>query len=316
MFDSEILIFLGVVNTSLLHLAKAMQKHGINRHHQWQEDGIDKRISVIYLVGLFLNQTPLIWGTLAGKYGSTELFTSMFPLGLIILVLYANLILKEPITANEILGIFIVIVGIGFISYENLYRIKSDYLIDTSITFTLIMIILAFSIILILFGFKTKKNALITLIFGFCAGGLGSLDPVLKSSGIQINNTGNIFPNNVIGWVFYLLSFLFGFLSVFLTQIGFRKGARASVLVPFSSIGYVVLPLLLQQLTIPGFSLGLLSHSGIILTLCGTILLGQAYEKIDHKSISSDISYYHEKNQISTSSRIFPLFYIFQQNKI
>lgn len=240
----------------------------------------------------------------------------MYPLGLIILVFYANLILKEPITSNEIIGILMVIIGIASVSYENLYRDRMDLNFNLTNSITFILIILVITIICVLCGFKTNRQGLITLIFGFCAGGLGSLDPVLKSFGIQINNSGNILPNNLLGWVFYLGSFLFGFLSVFFTQVGFTKGARVSVLVPFSSIGYIIVPLLLQQFTIPGFSLGILSHTGIILALCGTILLGQTYENINKKRIVKELSYYHKKNQTPRFSEYFPLFCIFQQNRL
>ena len=132
---------------------------------------------------------------------------------------------------------------------------------------------------------KTKNKILLAVLFGLFSGGLGSLDPVLKGIGIQYGGSGGFLPSNTFGWSIFLGSIIFGFLSAFSTQIGFAKGSRANILVTFSSLSYVVLPLILYRFSLPGFELGIFSQLGVFFTIVGLVIFGASFEKYEEQEL-------------------------------
>ena len=81
------LIF-GIINTLTLHLAKAMERHGIeifSRKKSFKEKG---KKPLIYIIGFILNNTIFIWQILGTTFASAAVFSSVFGLGLILLMIY------------------------------------------------------------------------------------------------------------------------------------------------------------------------------------------------------------------------------------
>ena len=94
-------LFLGLLNTCQLHLAKAMERHGIeifSRDKSFKEKG---KKPLIYIIGLILNNTLFMYAFIALSFASASVFNSVFGVGLIVLMLYSHFILKEEIKTPE-----------------------------------------------------------------------------------------------------------------------------------------------------------------------------------------------------------------------
>ena len=119
MTNIPLVLFLGVLSSVQTHLAKALERQGIEIFEQIKarleksghplEGGLRK--PVIYTAGLILNNTLFIWSTLAQPYGPPALFSSMFGMGLVFLIGYAAFVLKESITPRELAGAATIVAG-------------------------------------------------------------------------------------------------------------------------------------------------------------------------------------------------------------
>ncbi len=277
----------GLLSTSLLNLANAMQRHGIDIFDQIrtklniseEEAETDLKKPTIYIVGVLLNQTPPIWAILANATGAPpSYYTSTFGLGLVILLLYSTKILKEEIRPLEYVGAAILILGTLILGYDGIIRPELDMsLINITTAFIFIGVFSIAGIIGMVIGLKENDPKLIGILFGLFAGGLGCLDPVLKGIGQNYQEAGGL-PVDFIGWVIFLLSFLLGFLAFILTQWGFARKADASSLIPAFNSTFVVVPIIIQILALPGFDLHWITIGGLVVTVLGITIMTSNHE--------------------------------------
>ncbi|TKJ23284.1 MAG: hypothetical protein CEE43_03890 [Promethearchaeota archaeon Loki_b32] len=92
----------------VLHLAKAMEMHGIeifSRKKTFKQKG---KKPLIYIIGFALNNTVIIWQILGTTFASAAVFSSGFGLGLILLMLYSHYILHEEIKTPELIGALLI----------------------------------------------------------------------------------------------------------------------------------------------------------------------------------------------------------------
>jgi len=280
--DIPLVLFLGILSTIQTHLAKALERQGIEvfeqikaalqRSGQPVEGGVKKPI--IYIVGLILNNTVFIWAVLAQPYGPPALFSSMFGMGLVFLMVYAAIVMKEKITSLEIAGASAIVVGTLVIGLENISRAKMDRF-DMNLTAMLVAqgIWLILSLAFVLAASRTSNPGLIALAFGLLAGGLGSLDPFFVGVGQNFGGRPGLLPSNSIGTIFFVSSFGVGFLAFLVTQIGFARKVRASLLVPSYNAAYIGLPVLWQVLLLPGYQLSWLTAAGLLLLISGVVAM-------------------------------------------
>ena len=276
-----IAMFFGLVLTIQLHIAKGMEKQGIEVFDQIrarlkkEENPVgSKEKPLIYTVGMILHNTVFIWQILGTSFGLASHVTSMFGIGLVALMLYSSKILKEDITRREFIGASILIVGTVIIGIENLNQITLERAsINTSVALILIVFFIIVGSALVIVALR-QKNPLVTGIsFGIYAGGLGSFDPILKELGITYSGGSEVAPIHTIGWVLYAISFIIGFIALLVTQWGFARKVKASVLVPVYNSVYVTLPIFLQLFTIPGYVPSLITIFGIAITIIGITLM-------------------------------------------
>ena len=108
-----LIILLGVISTIQNHLAKALERQGIealdhlrNKLARTGEKikGANKK-SAIYLLGLVLNQTVFIYHLFTTPLGgTTAVYTSMYGVGLVALLVYSVKVLNEPLSRKELTG--------------------------------------------------------------------------------------------------------------------------------------------------------------------------------------------------------------------
>jgi drug/metabolite transporter (DMT)-like permease len=275
-------ILIGLISTTQLHLAKALERQGIEvfdrLHARIKKTGEqfegDVKKPIIYTIGLILNNTIFIYAIIAQRYAPPAIYTSMFGVGLVFLMLYAWKVLEEKITLRHALGSLTIIIGTLILGVENILHQDVDRF-DMSLTPTFILIaaFLTLGTIAMISSARTNKSHLIASIFGLFCGGYGSLDPFFKGIGQNISGQPGWIPDSWQGWVVFLPSFLIGFLSFALTQVAFAKKAPASVFVPVYNASYILLPVVLQVALLPTYTLYWSTYSGIALIILGIALM-------------------------------------------
>jgi len=293
MTNIPLVLLLGIISTIQTHLAKALERQGIEvfeqikaklqRSGQPVDGGLKK--PVIYTIGVVLNNTLFIWSTLAQPYGPPALFSSMFGVGLVFLMVYAAAVLKERITRREMAGAAAIVFGTLAIGYENISRADTmdRFTMNLDALFLALGIWLALSLAFVVGASRSRNLSLIALAFGLLAGGFGSLDPFFKGVGQNYGGSSGILPSNAIGTVIFSASFVIGFLAFVVTQIGFAKKVRASLLVPAYNAAFIGLPVLWQVLLLPGYRLSWLTALGLALILAGVAAMQAVGRRAAHE---------------------------------
>lgn len=261
----------GFINTASLHLAKGMQRQGIQtlRWKSTPRDQRSGRIAIIYLVGVILNNMSAVWLILANRFAAPAYATGMFGLGLVILLLYSHFILREPVLPVNYLGAALIVLGTA------LFALHSSRFDDLNVSAmsprTVGLFAAAYALLasaIVFFALRGKRPAVISAAFGLFAGGIGSLDPVLKALGQNSEGHATFFPAYPMGWIPFLASFLFGLVAFLSVQFAFHRGAVASSMIPVQTSVYVFLPVVVQLAALPGY------EATALLLVAGVLLLG------------------------------------------
>lgn len=284
MTNVPLVLLLGIISTLQTHLAKALERQGIEVFDQIKaklqksgqpvEGGLKK--PVIYTIGVVLNNTLFIWPILAQPYGPPAVFSSVFGVGLVFLMVYAALVLKEPVNRREVVGAAVIILGTLGIGYDNVIRAGTlDRFTMNLTTFFLVLgIWLALALTLVFVSNRARNLRLMAVAFGILAGSLGSLDPFLKGVGQNYGGSSSILPASVIGGIIFGASFVIGFLAFVLTQIAFVKKVRVSLLVPAYNAAFISLPVFWQLILLPDYSLTWLTLLSLALIVYGVVAIG------------------------------------------
>lgn len=287
MTNIPLVLLLGILFTIQAHLAKALERQGIEVFEQIKaklqktgqpvDGGLKK--PVIYTVGLILNNTLFVWSTLAQPYGPPALFSSMFGMGLIFLMAYAAFVLKEKITRLELAGAAAIVSGTLVIGIENIARTGMDrFSMNVNAMLAAQAVWLVLSIAFVIASLRSSNLAVVALAFGTLAGGLGSLDPFFKGVGQNYGGQPGLLPSNLVGTIFFTSSFVVGFLAFVVTQIGFAHKVRASLLVPAYNAAFIGLPIIWQVFLLPNYHLTWMTAVGLLLIICGVVAM-QALKK-------------------------------------
>jgi len=275
MADSIVLgLLFGIINTLILHLAKSMERQGIeifSRKKTLKEKG---KKPLIYIIGLILNNTVMIWQILGTSFASAAVFSSVFGLGLILLMVYSHYILHEEIERTELIGAIVIIIGTTMVGFVYIVEPPTTGDIIYLNFFTLlIVIVIIFSILI---SISWKKKILVAFIFGLVAGTFGGMDNVFKRMGLSSSNFleafAGVFRLELLSIIF-VISFFLGLLAFLLTQIGFAKGAEASKLVPMYNSLYICSPIIFELIIIEGSRISPSIILSIMVIIAGVFLM-------------------------------------------
>jgi len=286
-------ITFGLINTCLLHLAKTMERHGIeifSRKKSLKEKG---KKPIIYIIGLILNNITFLWQILGLMYSSAAVFSSVFGIGLIITMLYSYFILEENIKTPELIGAILIIIGTTMVGF---YYIGQDQApiekFNQQNLFLLLIIVFILFGALIAFSWKTGIG--VAIIFGIVAGCFGGMDNVFKRVGFAelgfFDAFLGVFRLDIFSIIF-LLSFVVGFLAFMFTQIGFAKGADASKLVPMYNSFYILMPIIFELIIVVGTTISFIQIIAIIIIISGIFLMNifKDPEKLKVGKLETDI---------------------------
>lgn len=278
-----LVMLLGIASTTQTHLAKALERQGIETwdlvRARLQRTGEEiegsARKPVIYAVGLVLNHTTFVYHLLVAPLGgTTALYTSMYGMGLIALLLWSSLVLREKLGRLQLAGAVAILLGTLTIGLEGISRPMLDMSrMDLVHTVTAAALLLGACLSLIIAGLRSGRPDPLGLAFGLSAGAAGALDPFLKVAGQTAGGGGPFTPGTVGGWAVLAASFLVGEAAVLITQWGFYRRARANMLVPAYNCSYVAVPVALQALLLPGYAVYPVTVLGLGLIGAGFVCL-------------------------------------------
>ncbi|MEX2681285.1 MAG: hypothetical protein Q6373_006775 [Candidatus Sigynarchaeota archaeon] len=269
-------ILCGIADTVQLHIAKSMQRQGIEiydqirakiRKEHLEIEGSVKK-PVLYLAGVVLNNVEPVWLIIANSFGAyPSLVTSMFGIGLVVLMVYSVKVLHEPVNRREAIGAAVIIGGTLVLGLEAFFRPEyAEETISKGASYLFTIIFAVFAAALMIAAMRTKNTRNIGIAFGITAGGFGGQDIIFKMLGQQD-------LGSVIGWVIFLSSFAIAFLAFLFTQLGFARKAPASILVPAYDTAYVIVPLLYQVLLLPGYEIWWTTVLGAAMIIAGILLM-------------------------------------------
>ncbi len=270
---------LGIAGTTLFHLSKCLQKMGITLFRHAVSARNDTAVPVkkkslkagaIYIGGLIINMMLPLLIMFSGRFAPPSYFTSMFGLGLIVLMAFSHKFLKEKVTKEQYAGTVILITGSVILGVENATRSTVSY-IDMNLRMLLFLSAgYIASVLIILKPMKRNRSVILfSVSAGLLTGFTAAMDPVLKALSQNIAGDFSLSPSTAAGWAILAVSFISGFLSFLITQIAFAGGARITVLMPVHNSLIIAVPLVMEYLTIAGTEISVLSLLGLVLVSGG-----------------------------------------------
>lgn len=273
-YSGEIIaMVLGIGSSAALHLSQALMRLGLVRMRAGDGAG---RHRLIYGLGLGLNFTAPLWVMVANLFANTLWFTSMFATGLVALLLFSCLVLKEPVNRFQVAGSMGIIAGTLLIAAAGFrgstgQRMDpgTDLLLATSLLWVVVMPSLAVLS-------RGRPLALQETVFGLSAGGFLALDALWKGMAQRRTDGGvGILPETMTGWLLLLASFG-GALGAFLMmQWSYLRKCRAYGVVIGYNLMYVALPLTIAGLITlmnTGWSWNWLIMSGFVVMVAGAVI--------------------------------------------
>lgn len=270
-------MILGIIGTVTIHLAKCFQRQGIQHFKESLQNRTKKhssKRSKTYLMGILLANGAFFFVIIANRLAPPSYYTSMFGFGLIVLMIYSDKVLQEPIRMREYIGTAVLVIGTFALGIEGIRNPLEDF---STIRFPRVWMALGVFIIIagpmLFYSLKRNNNVLIGVVFGIITGATASLDPFFKSIGQHMGGSPGFLPSVGHGWFYFMISFIFSTTQFLLTQLGFLRKAHASVLVPIHNCAYIIFPILIQQVAVPNYSITILTGSGLALIISGVTLL-------------------------------------------
>lgn len=255
---SLVAMLIGIAGTSVIHLSKGFMRHGIGA-----------RSRGIYTVGVLMNFTNPLWVILANRYAPTVFYTSMYGLGLVPLVIFSRLVLKEYLQPRQYRGIAIIVVGTLLIGLGNLLGGKpSLYGVNRSLVVAIAVTWLVGSpVMAILLRHRTVRVQ--EYFFGVAAGGLAALEALVKGVAQAGPVTSTFLPQSPVMWWLFGASFLGAAGAFGMIQWSYLRHCRASMMGSLYDVAYVLLPLMLTALLVGEAVLGVWSILGMLFLLIG-----------------------------------------------
>lgn len=262
----------GIMGTSVIHLSKGFMRHGITT-----------RSRVTYTVGVLMNFTNPLWVIVANRFAPTVFYTSMYGIGLIPLLIFSRVVLREQLQLRQYRGIAVIVLGTLLIGAGNLLGgTPSLYGADLKmlLSFAALWVVAAplFSRLI-----RGKAVRVQEYVFGVAAGGLAALEAVVKGVAQAGPKGSSFLPQSSPGWWLFGVSFLGAAGAFAMIQWSYFRRCRASMMGSLYDTAYVTLPLLLTALLVEGAELGSWSIAGMASLSVGVIETGQQKQVVEVK---------------------------------
>jgi len=259
---------LGTAGSILLNVGKGIQKQKVlvlKKGRQMFQPPY-RRDFIIWLIGIAMTVCASVFYSASLKFSDkSSIIASLSGIGLVGLLLYAGLVLKEAIGAREIFSSALIILGTGVISYFNQPLAQAQEYRLAGFIYVVLILILFFGALALI---SAKWQKLWGFAFGLIAGSLIGLAMILGD--MALVKAGGSFLGQLSNLYVYL-ALLSATGALILTQVAFFKGS-AVLVVPTINSFIILTPLLVEYSTF-GTRLNWIQYAGILLIIPGIILL-------------------------------------------
>jgi drug/metabolite transporter (DMT)-like permease len=204
----------------------------------------------------------------------------MFGTGMIALMLYSGIILKEPIHPLQYAGAAVLTLGTLILGYDGIVRERMTMgSTNLPVAAVVVGVSLLAALVLFIYARRTRSLLVLGVVSGLLIGFAASLDPVLKGIGQNLGGGERYLPKLSLGWLIFLASFLFATLSFASSQWIFSRGVRASVLLPSQNFAYIAYPIFFQAVSLSGYRLTAYTWLGLFITILGIVIMQARIKK-------------------------------------
>jgi len=259
---------LGISGSIMMNVGKGIQKQKIAVLKKGRQMFFPphRRDFIIWLTGILITSAAAPIYSASFKFtDKSSIISSLSGIGLVALLIYAGLVLKEAIGARDIFSSALIIFGTGLISYFNQPLTQEQQYDLTGFTYVVLALIAAFGTLAIL---STRFHKIWGFGFGLIAGSCIGLAMILgdmalvKSAGSFLGQLSNIYV---------YLALLSATTALVLTQVAFFKG-KAVLVVPTINSFIILTPLLVEYFTFKTVLLPV-QYLGVAIIVSGVILL-------------------------------------------
>lgn len=258
----------GMSASVLLSVGKGVQKMKVDVLKQGAKmfSPPHRRDLVIWLIGVVMTMSASVLYSVSLKFtDKSSIITSLSGIGLVGLLIFAWLALKEKVGFREIIGSVLIIIGTGLISYFNQTLASGQKYQLSKFVYVLLVLLGVFGALAVL-GLKYKK--LYGFAFGVIAGSMIGIAMILADMAL-VKSSGDLLGQFSNPYVYLAILSACGALAF--TQVAFFK-ATAVVVVPTINSFTILTPLVMEYFTF-GVLLNFSQYLGVSLVLAGIVIL-------------------------------------------
>ncbi len=263
-------ILIGVLASVSLNVGKGVQRIGAETLgkgiiKKWKENPEERRKITIWLVGTLMTAIAAVLQVVGQLFlKASSIFVALSGIGIIAVVLFAARVIKERISPLQVVGIVIIIIGTSLLGID--YPPITEPL--PSVDFAVYaLIVTAITSVLVVYSMKTKRG--LGIVFGSIAGlfnGFAAVATAFSVSTGEHDIAASVFN------VWLLVSLALGQCAFWTTQLAFKKGGNASLVVPAMSSFLIIVPFI-NDVFIYKLPLGPFQYLSFLLNIVGIIVL-------------------------------------------
>jgi drug/metabolite transporter (DMT)-like permease len=252
-------VLFAILAYSMLNIGLILEKKGASELPHIEDNTALENIRNFlhkpkWLIGFLLTNLQIVPFWIALGFGSLSTVTPMMGVGLLVLVIFSRLYLKETIVLPMYLGIGITVAGLILLGITNtkaepVYSFAELQPILWSWQAVILLFIMLIGILLPSLICLLRKFQQADLLFGIASGfavALGMLFSKVMTAGFLLDPSVDPVVYNLTTWNFYVFLVLLlscNVLGMTLQQYGFQKG-KAIILVPVFTTLTILLPML------------------------------------------------------------------------
>ncbi|MHA1292100.1 MAG: hypothetical protein ACTSQJ_05465 [Promethearchaeota archaeon] len=253
---------IGIIAYSLYYLGSGFQKYAIEGFKK--EKSIKNKNVRVWILGTIFIISYFFIQRIAILYASSNIIAMLESFGLIILLFFSYSVLEEKHSQTQLIGVFLIIVGISFTTFFNTnINIIQHKNLNLQLIFIIFTAILWLEILAIILSIK-KVSKLTGSIIGLTAGTFMAFQTFFyRFIGIS--------SDYLIVLFYFFITFLCGLFAILFTQYAFVK-EQANVVIPCATSVKIFLSILLGMILL-NEKISFLQLYGISLIFCGLLIL-------------------------------------------
>ncbi|MFW6234489.1 MAG: hypothetical protein ACOC4I_03830, partial [Spirochaetota bacterium] len=259
------------------HISKGLMKLGIQRlggrDTQSPRHVRQTRARLVYLTGVLLNFSAPLWVMAANLFAEPVVYASMYASGLLSLLLFSRIVLHERLTAAQMAGAAIIAAGTAVLAVAEFSQQSPVLTLDRLTTVLIIVGAWLSGSVLIARTSKRVRVSVQEVWFGIAAGGFAALDAVLKGMAQRSGGTALLVPSDSTALVVLIGSFGVAAMAFVFIQWSYIRHCRASMMGIAYDLSFVVVPVLVFALAVPGYRISVRTAGGLSLLLLGVLVL-------------------------------------------